>query len=106
MEACAAPPQSLEHVPPLYDFCQSSDHDTNSCAHEIFMVSKLDREVKNYREFMENMTCRLIDQFSKLVKSHAENTMRVLHETKLRVGPTIPEGCLLDNFESPYPFSP
>jgi len=32
--------------------------------------------------------------------------MPVLHETDLRVGPTIPKGCLLGDFESSYPFSP
>jgi len=52
------------------------------------MTSRLEQfehEMKNYKESMENMTGAFMDQFSKLVKSYAENTMPVLDETNLRV---------------------
>ena len=51
------------------------------------------------------MTISLIDQFSKLAKSHVENTITISHEIDLSVGPTTPKGCLLGDFESSYPLS-
>jgi len=91
----APPSQFLDYARPLYDSCQLSKHDTNSHPDVISTVSRLkqlEHEMKNYRESMDNMTSTLIDQFSKLIKGHEEITMRVLHETNLRVGPTTSEG--------------
>ena len=60
--------------------------------------------MKSHRESMA-MTISLIDQFSKLAKSHVENTITISHEIDLSVGPTTPKGCLLGDFESSYPLS-
>ena len=62
-------------------------------------------EITNCRESMERMTCTFMEQFLELAKSHLESTILVSHETGLRVGLTVREGCLLGNFESPYPLA-
>ena len=69
-------------------------------------LENLDHRMKNYKEFMENITCVFMNQLSELVKSNLWSTVPILHETDLSIGPTMPEGCLLSDFESPYSFSP
>jgi len=71
----------------------------------ISRLKQLKHEMKTYREFMENMACIVIDQFSESVKTHVKSTMPILHEINLRAGPSTPEGCLLGDFESSCPFS-
>ena len=108
MQPCTPPPQSLEYASLLCDSCQSLDHNTNSCPRAVFMISRLKQlkhEMKTYREFMENMACIVIDQFSESVKTHVKSTMPILHEINLRAGPSTPEACLLGDFESSCPFS-
>jgi len=53
---------------------------------------------------MENTITTLIDQFLKLVKSHVESIMHVLHETSLKVGPFPPNDCFLGDFWVPFLF--
>jgi len=98
VKSCAPFPKLLEYASPFCDSCQSSDHGTNSCPYVIFLASRLqqlEHEMKTCRESMENLIYALMDQFSLLVKRHVESTMPVLHETNLRIGPTISKGYLL-----------
>jgi len=109
VEPCAPPPHVLDYAPPFCDSCQSSKHDTNCCPYVIAMASRLEHlehAMNNYSESIENMTRAFMDQFSGLVSDHVERTMHVSHETDLKVGPTILNGCLLGNCESPYPLIP
>jgi len=71
-----------------------------------FRLEHVEDEMNNYRESIENMTRAFMNQFSRLVRDHVESTMPISHETNLRVGPPIREGCLLGDCESPYPFIP
>jgi len=67
------------------------------------ILEHLEHEMNNYRESMENMTRTFMNQFLGLVRDYVECTMLISHQADL-IGPTIPEGCLSGDCESPYPF--
>ena len=65
-------------------------------------LDNLGMKWKTHSKSVENLSCAFMDQFSKLVKSHVESIMLILHETDVKVGPTVCKGYLLGDFESLY----